>query len=185
MDANAPDRTSTTKGESVMSDEALVWPSEDPNDEARRRVLRVRDEAAAALARPDASAAPLAPGGGIGALGEVEQMRAMLARPRVTGLRRLAFIWFRIYSRELYADGRRERVNIRIPIPLIGGLLPRRPTTHQALDAMRAIAEAGPDADPIIALGEYMDSTMALELIRSDESKPARGKRELVVIGFD
>jgi hypothetical protein len=95
--------------------------------------------------------------------------------------RRLIFIWFRIYVWERSAAGKASRVNVRIPIPIpfIGGLLPRRITPARAVRLLADSENLGSATE----VAPLLESAMAFELIRVEEDRP--GKRELVVIGFD
>lgn len=111
---------------------------------------------------------------------EVERMRQANGRPLSTTLRRLLFVWLRIYVNSS-KRGKQERVNLAIPvpIPLVGAFFPGRVDFTQALKAVNLAHE-----DPQSA-GPFLESCMALELIRVETDYAERDKRELVVIGLD
>lgn len=146
----------------------------------------VRDD----LARLDEAArvdASLAPVGTAELAPQVKELREIFVRPPSTQMRRLFFLWFRVWVRET-KKGKVDRVNVRIPIPipLIGLLFPRRMSQKQAFDALEAARrDAREGADPMSTLGSYADSAMAFELVRVHEEHPERDHYEQVVIGFD
>ncbi len=113
---------------------------------------------------------------------QVEQVRAATAVPASTALRRLLFIWLRIYVSET-KRGKETKVNIAVPIPIpvVGALFRRQLNWTQALRAVNL----APSADGAQVIESYLQSCMGLELIRVEEEQPESGKKELVVIGFD
>ena len=113
---------------------------------------------------------------------DVERIRHLATVPPARVLRRVVFMWFRIYVHEQKHD-KHSRVNIRIPIPLpvLGVLFPHSISRRRALSAL-AVADAAPDAAE--ALADYLDSAMGIELIRVDDRKSA-DVGSLVVIGLD
>ena len=122
----------------------------------------------------------------VAALAEQAQaLRTAFARSVGTRTRRLLWIWFRVYVRETKHD-RNERVNVRIPIPIpiIGALLPGRMSGVQALNALSR-ADGAPAGEGATALATYVESVMGFEFVRVEEDHPERGRRSLVVIGFD
>jgi hypothetical protein len=112
----------------------------------------------------------------------IEDVRSLAAPPPSRFIRRVAFVWLRIFVLSV-KKSKRDRVDVRIPIPvpLIGTLFAHGLTRQQALKAL-ALAEASDD--PAAAVSDYLDSAMGFELIRVDE-RLGPEKRELVVIGFD
>ena len=116
---------------------------------------------------------------------QAHALRTTFARPVATRARRLLWFWFRVHVRET-KNGRQERVNVRIPIPIpiIGALLPLRMSAVQALRAL-ALADAAPSGDAAAALATYVESVRGFEFVRVEEDQPDRGRRSLVVIGFD
>lgn len=115
---------------------------------------------------------------------DVPSIQALTTVAPNTALRRLLFMWFRVFVFETKANGRVERVNIKLPlpIPLVGAFLSRRMSSRQALKALTA-AEQSPDGFAVIE--RYMDSNMGFEFVRVEEHNPATGRYELVVVGFD
>ena len=113
---------------------------------------------------------------------EVRALRDMTAADPSRIVRRLLFLWLRVHVLERKEGRREERVDVRIPIPLplVGALFPRSIGWRQALAAIVAGRDA---ADPSAAMRGYLDSVMALELVRVESEK--RGKYELVVVGLD
>ena len=115
---------------------------------------------------------------------DVEVLRIASARPPATTLRRLLFVWLRIYVNERKANGSWERVDLRLPlpIPLLGALLRRRMDAGTAIQALARIEQGG---DTGAALARQVEAFTGFELIRVEESKPEQGKASLVVIGID
>lgn len=97
-------------------------------------------------------------------------------------VRRLLFVWLRIFSYETkWGKAQKVNVGIPIPIPLIGALFGRQISWEQATHLA---------ADPDVAndpefYDAYLSSCMSLEFVRFQEYHPERGKKQLVVIGFD
>ena len=131
-------------------------------------------------------------GGGDGELAEAEgssqaelaeivrQVRDGNQQAYVTFLRRALFLWLRIYVYEWKAGEKTGAVNIRIPIPLplIGAFFRQRLSWSQAF---RFIEQSRRSQG--IPPSHFLDSCMAVELLRINESK--RDKEGLLVIGFD
>lgn len=166
-----------------MSAQPLASPRRQASDAALATVhedlARLEGTARADAALAPASTAELAP--------QVKHLREVFVRPPSTQMRRLFFLWFRVWVRET-KKGKVDRVNVRIPIPipLIGLLFPRRMSQKQAFDALEAARrDAREGADPMSTLGSYADSAMAFELVRVHEEHPERDHYEQVVIGFD
>lgn len=110
---------------------------------------------------------------------ETRQLQQISTIPASRSLRRLFFIWFRVYSRETkYGKSQRVNVAIPIPIPFIGTLFARQLSFEQAA-RMASAARHGEDLD------ELLESRMGFELVRVHEANPERGKSQLVVVGFD
>lgn len=105
---------------------------------------------------------------------QVAEIQTLTAVSPMKRLRRGVLCWLRIYVNE--SDGTRVNLHIPIPIPLLGLLLPDRLPSSQALRLRRVLANS---ADPAQALEDYLDSHMALELIRVDDDG------DLVIIGID
>lgn len=115
----------------------------------------------------------------------IRRIQKVTKRPLTEFLRRATFFWFRIYIRELdFNKGKDERVNIRIPIliPFVGALFRRQLSQRQALKAM-TLARREMNGPKLVEA--YLDSCMAVEFLRVEESDPEKGKWELVVIGLD
>ena len=110
----------------------------------------------------------------------VRQVRDGNPQAYVTLLRRALFLWLRIYAYEWKAGEKTGAVDVRIPIPvpLIGAFFRQRLSWSQAF---RFIEQSRrPEGIPP---SRFLDSCMAVELLRINESK--RDKEGLVVIGFD
>lgn len=152
------------------------------NDLATRPASTARD--LVVDARP---AGPLAPPRDAAALAvQAQTLRAAFGRPPATRLRRLLWIWFRVYVRET-KRGRQERVNVRIPIPipLLGALLPARMSGAEALKALALAEDDAGGPGGAAQLASYVESWMGFEFVRVEENHPERDQRSLVVVGFD
>lgn len=115
-------------------------------------------------------------------VGEVRALQDLTAIEPSRFVRRLLFLWFRVFVRSRRDGRREERVDIRIPIPLplVGALFPRSVGWRHALAAISAARES---ADPTATMRAHLESVMAVELVRVENER--RDKHELVVIGFD
>ena len=116
---------------------------------------------------------------------DIQRVQRVMRCPFTEFLRRTAFFWFRIYVRELdFNKGKDEKVNIRIPIPIpfVGTLFRRQLSRRQAL---KAITLARRETNGPKLVEAYLDSCMALEFLRVEESDLEKRKWELVVIGLD
>ncbi len=104
---------------------------------------------------------------------EVHQLRDLTEAPQGKVFRRLFWVWLRIFVR----DGK-ERVNIRIPLPLpfLGALLPRQLYLDRSLVLSEMLQRSN---NPAKTMKEFLDSTMAVEFIRVEDGD------ELVIIGLD
>jgi hypothetical protein len=113
---------------------------------------------------------------------EVHRIQVMTSPGPSRLFRRMLFLWFRVYVRSHREGRKEERVDVRIPVPLplIGLIFPWRIGWKHAL---AAVAGAHSSDDPPRELRTYLESVMALEIVRVENERP--GKRELVVIGFD
>jgi hypothetical protein len=113
---------------------------------------------------------------------EIDAVRSIAAMPPSRFLRRVLFLWFRVYVRET-KRGKSQRVNVRIPIPvpIVGALFPVGLSRAHALKAL-ALAETA--AQPADAVSDYLDSVMGFEFVRVDERK-GDDHHELVVVGLD
>jgi hypothetical protein len=113
---------------------------------------------------------------------QVKALQEMTTVSPLRQLRRLLFVWLRIFVYES-KRGKGEKVNISIPlaIPLVGTMFAREISWQQAVQLVtsRELAE-----DPTL-LKTYLESCMGLELMRVEDEKPERGTKELVVIGLD
>jgi hypothetical protein len=116
-------------------------------------------------------------------LRDLELVRIASTRPASTGLRRLLFVWLRIFVSERNSAGDWERVDLRIPlpIPIIGAMLQRK-LDHQR--ALRALASLEDDPSGA-ALSRQLDAFTGFEFIRVEEQASRKGKSSLVVIGID
>ncbi len=115
---------------------------------------------------------------------DVEILRIGSQRGPGTALRRLLFVWLRIFVAERKSSGDWQRVDVRLPIPLpLIGLMLRRKLDGRS--AMRLLARIEDDPEPGGALGRQLDAFTGFELIRVEENKPGSGKSQLVVIGID
>lgn len=110
---------------------------------------------------------------------QVQALQSMSTISIGSALRRLLFVWLRIYVNET-RRGKSEKVNIKIPlpIPLLGAAFARQLSFHKAAQLASA-ARRGDD------VSEQLDSAMGFEFIRVQEGNPERGKSTLVVIGLD
>ncbi len=112
---------------------------------------------------------------------DVDHIRAIAAPSPARLLRRIAFVWFRVFVHET-KHGKAQRVTVRIPIPipLIGAFFPYGLPRSRALAAL-ALADGA--EEPAQAVTDYLDSVMGFEFVRVDERKGER--HQLVVVGFD
>lgn len=110
---------------------------------------------------------------------QVQELQSLSTIPIGSTLRRLLFVWLRIYVNEK-KRGKSERVNIKIPlpIPIIGATFARQLSFQKAAQ-LAAQARRGED------VSELLDSTMGFEFIRVEDDHSERGKSTLVVIGLD
>ena len=113
---------------------------------------------------------------------EIDSVRTIAAQPASKWLRRVVFMWFRVYVHER-KHGKDQRVNVRIPIPIpiVGALFPLGLARQKALKALAVIEESD---DPTQAVTDYLDSVMGFEFVRVEEHK-GPDKHQLVVVGFD
>jgi len=110
---------------------------------------------------------------------EVKEIQQMSTVSAGTSMRRLLFIWLRVYVLETkYGKSQRVNVRIPIPIPLIGATFQRQ-LSFQKAAKVSAAARRGED------ISELLDSAMGFEFVRVEESHPERGKSQLVVVGLD
>lgn len=109
---------------------------------------------------------------------EAKELRTMSTISAASTVRRLFFVWFRVYVHEV-KYGKHEKVNLKIPlpIPLIGAVFARQLSFSNAA-RLAAQARRGED------VGEYLDSAMGLEFVRVHEDND-KGKSQLVVVGLD
>lgn len=115
-------------------------------------------------------------------IAQAQEVRAATAVPAGKRLRRLIFMWLRIYVFEVkYGKTQRVNIAIPIPIPLLGALFGGQMPLERALKVAR-LAEGTDEAD--IAAG-YLEASMGLELIRVDQADEDKQKQQLVVIGLD
>lgn len=112
----------------------------------------------------------------------IRAVQELSSAPTQRSLRRMLFVWLRIYVWEERRSGETSRVNVRlpIPIPLIGSLMGRRISSSRAL---ALLADVERDPGSAAAAQGIADSVMGFEFIRVVEEK--NGKREVVVVGFD
>lgn len=104
---------------------------------------------------------------------EVYQIRDLTEAPSGKVFRRFLWVWLRIY-----VNNPKEKVNIRIPLPIpfLGALLPRQLYLDRAL-ILRELMQHS--TNPAQTMKEYLDSTMAVEFVRVEDGN------ELVIIGLD
>jgi hypothetical protein len=162
--------------------EPLDEAAEEPGRPLARQTTADLVPAAERAPGPGPGPAPLALGGDLTA--QVRTVRALsTVRPGTTA-RRALFMWLRIFVDERKPNGKQERVNVRIPIPLplLGLLLPWRMSGSQA---MKLLADAYAAGDPLPALQRGLDGYLAFEFVRVEETNPATGKTQLVVIGLE
>ena len=113
---------------------------------------------------------------------QIQQLQAATAASPIRSLRRLLFVWLRIYVNES-KRGKGTKVNLAIPlpIPLIGALFSR----HLAWNQAARVATLAQDEADYAEIEALLESCMGLELIRVEEDKAERGKKTTVVIGLD
>lgn len=111
---------------------------------------------------------------------DAKEIQQMSAASPLRSLRRLLFVWLRIYVNETrHGKSQKVDISIPIPIPLIGATFTRE------LSFARAARLANQARRGEINLDEAIESTMGLEIVRVHEEQPERGKSQLVVIGLD
>ncbi len=110
---------------------------------------------------------------------QVRELQNLSTIPFGSYLRRLAFIWLRVYVIE-NKRGKQERVNVKIPIPIpiVGAALARQ-LSFQKAAKIAAQARRGED------VSQELESQMGFEFIRVEDDHSERGKNTLVVIGLD
>jgi hypothetical protein len=110
---------------------------------------------------------------------EAKQLQEISQVPVTRSLRRLLFVWFRVYVRETkYGKAQKVNVSIPLPIPLLGATFARQLSLQKAAK-LAAQARSGQDLD------ELLESEMGFEFVRVQEEQPERGKSQLVVVGLD
>jgi hypothetical protein len=110
---------------------------------------------------------------------QVKDLQDLSTIPIGSSVRRLIFIWFRVYVNER-KRGKTERVNIKIPIPIpVVGAMFARQLSFQKAAKIAAEARRGGD------VSDYLESTMGFEFVRVEDDHSERDKRTLVVIGLD
>ncbi len=111
---------------------------------------------------------------------DAKQVQELSTVTPLRTLRRLIFIWLRVYVNET-KHGKSQKVNVAIPlpIPLIGAAFARQ------LSFQKAARLANQARRGEINLDEALESTMGLEIVRVQEEQPERGKSQLVVVGLD
>ena len=109
---------------------------------------------------------------------QVKELQTMSTVSAGRTIRRLFFIWFRVYVDEV-KYGKHQKVNVKIPlpIPLVGAVFARQLSFQ---DAARLAAQARRGED----VSEYLDSAMGMEFVRVQEDND-KGKSQLVVVGLD
>lgn len=110
---------------------------------------------------------------------QVKELQSLSTIPFGSTLRRLVFVWLRIYVNER-KGGKNEKVNIKIPlpIPIIGAAFARQ-ISFQRAAKLAAQVRRGED------VSDSLDSTMGFEFVRVEDGNPDRDKSSLVVIGLD
>ena len=142
--------------------------SREPNG---KQVVLVRDRTA--MTMPTTNLIELQP--------QVEHVRAVTAVSPTKFLRRVLFVWLRIYVRESRGE-KQTGVNLHIPlpIPILGVALRRQLSWTQAL---QVVSLAQNEDDGGAALSARMESWMGLEFVRVDERRG--NKSTLVIVGLD
>lgn len=113
---------------------------------------------------------------------EAKELQEISTASNARTVRRLLFVWLRIFSYETkWGKAQKVNVGIPIPIPLVGALFGRKISWEQATH-LAADPEVANDPEFYDA---YLSSCMSLEFVRFQEYHPERGKKQLVVIGFD
>ncbi len=110
---------------------------------------------------------------------QVKELQTLSTIPVGSSIRRLLFVWLRIYVNEK-KRGKSEKVNIKIPLPIpIIGAMFQRQLSFQKAAKLAAQARRGED------VSELLDSTMGFEFVRVEDDHSERDKSTLVVIGLD
>ncbi len=106
---------------------------------------------------------------------EVQQIQYLSTAPAGKSLRRLLFMWLRIYVHDR-ADNTRVNLHIPLPIPLLGTLFSRQLSAQRALGLRNELVNSPRPAE---AMESYLQSLMGFEFIRVDDDQTT------VVIGLD
>ena len=106
---------------------------------------------------------------------QVEQIKDLSTAPTGKSLRRLLFMWLRIYVHDR-SDNTRVNLHIPLPIPLIGSMFARQLSSQRALSLYN---ELNSSSEPSETLETYLRSMMGMEFIRVDDDDTT------VVIGLD
>ncbi len=110
----------------------------------------------------------------------VRQVREGSRQPYGTFMRRVLFVWLRVFAFEVDTNGESQAVNVRIPIPLplIGAFFQSKLSWSQAFQYIeRSRRTQGIPAE------RFLESCMALEFVRVYEVEEE--KEQLVVVGLD
>ena len=110
----------------------------------------------------------------------VQQVREGSRQPYGTFMRRVLFVWLRVYVFEVSNNGESQAVNVRIPIPLplIGAFFQSKLSWSQAFQYIeRSRGTQGIPAE------RFLESCMALEFVRVYEVEAEQ--EQLVVVGLD
>ena len=110
----------------------------------------------------------------------VRQVREGSRQPYGTFMRRVLFVWLRVFAFEVDTNGESQAVNVRIPIPLplIGAFFQSKLSWSQAfqyIERSRRTQGIPPE--------RFLESCMALEFVRVYEVEEE--KEQLVVVGLD
>lgn len=110
---------------------------------------------------------------------QVKELQALSTISMGSTLRRLVFVWLRVYVKETKRD-KSQKVNIKIPlpIPIIGATFARQ-LSFQKAARVAAQARRGQD------VSDTLESAMGFEFVRVEEAHPDRDKSTLVVVGLD
>jgi hypothetical protein len=150
------------------------------SDDDARKLTRVRQDDSTDIW--DIFAEEKTGNSGRSLIAQAQEVRAATAVPAGKRLRRLIFMWLRIYVFEVkYGKTQRVNIAIPIPIPLLGALFGGQMPLERALK----VAQMAEDTDEADLAAGYLESTMGLEMIRVDQVDDDKQKQQLVVIGLD
>jgi hypothetical protein len=106
---------------------------------------------------------------------QVDQIQKLSTAPAGKSIRRLLFMWLRIYVHDR-SDNTRVNLHIPLPIPLLGSVFSRQLSSQKALSLFNELKHS---SEPSESLEGYLRSMMGMEFIRVDDDDTT------VVIGLD